>query len=83
MRRIKLEINPVGKYLYDRLLFVQDLNKYQQHFTPEEWDYLVLIAKEERITLDEITNVINIYRNVRPTISVMEFNNLIEEQFGC
>lgn len=68
---LRLELYPKEKYTFDRQVFMDSINPYHGHFETQEWNYLVDIASGDQITLDEIYQVITIFKNVRETIQFL------------
>jgi hypothetical protein len=69
---LRLEIYPTERYSFDKENFMLSINEYSGHFDIAEWDYLISIASGDTITLDEIYNVIDIFRKVRDTIEFLK-----------
>ena len=69
---LRLEMYPTERYAFDKTNFILSINEYAGHFEISEWDYLVSIASRDTITLDEIYNVIDMFRKVRETIEFLK-----------
>lgn len=68
---LRLELYPKERYAFDRQGFMDSINPYHGHFTTQEWNYLIDIASGDKITLEEVFEVITILRNVRQTIQFL------------
>ena len=69
---LRLEIFPTEKYVFDKDVLIESINKFSGHFDSQEWNYLIDIASGDTLTLDELYEVIDIFRKVRDTISFLK-----------